>query len=156
MTFGGQNASSAGSPAPPGVPPNRSACRAQYRAGPNPYTARSFGGDRTARRAVRRAGLCTGSSGAWPGPAELTAELTVLPPNGYFSTRPINTCLLPPAWLGQPFISCSSSLSLSLSPLLKHKFLRISHSTQPKANPFGRKQEEVSIYDSTKPNFIPP
>ena len=47
-------------------------------------------------------------------------------------------------------------LSFSLTPLLKHNFLRISHSTQPKANPFGRKQEEVPIYDSTKPYFIPP
>ena len=57
--------------------------------------------------------------------------------------------------LGQPLFR-AEALSLSLTPLLKHKSLRISHSTQPKANPFGRKQEEVPIYDSTKPYFIPP
>jgi hypothetical protein len=34
--------------------------------------------------------------------------------------------------------------------------LRISHSTQPNPNSFGRKIEETLIYISTKPNFIPP
>ena len=60
--------------------------------------------------------------------------------NGYFPPSTIYTCLLPLDRLGQPFPFTHFS-SLSHSPLLKHKSLRISHSTQPKANTFGRKQE---------------
>ena len=82
----GKMASSAVSPAPPGVPPDRPAHRAHYRMKPNRYTERRFGEDRAARREVRRAGLCAGPSGAWPGAAELIAGMAFCSPNGYFPT----------------------------------------------------------------------
>ena len=104
--FGGQSGAAGRTAGPSGAPPGAPGLL------PNTYSASRFGEDRAARREVRRAGLCAGPSGAWPGAAELTAELPVLSSNGCFSIRPINTCLLPPAWSGQPFISCSSSLSL--------------------------------------------
>ena len=96
----------------------------------------------------------TGPSGWWAGHAELQPEC---------SRKHLKRLVFPYAIKG-PFSFLEQvgqllyfmlKLSLSLIPLLKHHFLRISHSTQPKANPFGRKQEEVLIYVSTKPNFIP-
>ena len=82
----GKMASSAVSPAPPGVPPDRPAHRAHYRTIPDTYSGRQFGEDRAARREVRRAGLCAGPSGAWPGAAELIAGMAFCSPNGYFPT----------------------------------------------------------------------
>jgi hypothetical protein len=34
--------------------------------------------------------------------------------------------------------------------------LEISHLPQSNSNPLGEKEEEVSIYNYTKPNIIPP
>ena len=74
--FGGQSGAAGRTTGPSGAPGLL----------PDTYSGRLFGEDRAARREVRRAGLCAGPSGAWPGATGLVAERAFWPPNGYFST----------------------------------------------------------------------
>jgi hypothetical protein len=59
-------------------------------------------------------------------------------------------------WRGR--LNCSKAYIISLSrshSIVELQKLEISHFSQLISNPFGEKQEEVSIYKPTKPNITP-
>jgi hypothetical protein len=102
------------------------------------------------------AGLCVGWSGA-----EASATNCALAGRGLLSSNSSFSPLdykYPFTYLERIRLPFKSHLCLhSLSPpLLSSQSYRISHSTHPNSNPFGRKIEETLIYISTKPNLITP